>query len=251
MADLTGAYVQRLITYGCLMESTANSGLTSPEVLAQLRTFDTPTICNALEIVAPDRRGFGYTTHPFFAPRPELPPIVGYARTATIRAQTEPTVDADTLLQRRLGYYEYIDSGDGPTITVIQDLDDTPGYGAWWGEVNTNIHQGLGSLGVITNGSIRDLDDSAEGFQLLAGKPGPSHAWVRVEAFGVPVVVHGMAVEPNDLIHADQHGAVVIPISVADQLAEAATDIAGREAVLISAAQQPGFDATTLRRLMS
>lgn len=222
----------------------------SDEVLAQLRGLDTPTVCNALEVVAPDRRGHGYSIKPFFAPRPHLEPIVGYARTGKMRAQTPPTVDADAATEMRLAYYEHIGSGPQPTITVIEDLDEIPGYGAWWGEVNTNIHKGLGSLGVITNGSVRDLDDSAEGFQLLAGMAGPSHAWVRIEEFNVPVEVHGMVVEPGDLIHADQHGAVVIPIDVAAQVPQAAADIAAKEAVLINASQQPGFDAAKLRELM-
>jgi len=220
------------------------------DVLAQLRALDTPTICNALEVVAPERRGFGYTTKPFFAPRPHLEPIVGYARTGTMRAQTSPTADADEMTRIRLAYYAHIGEGPGPTITVIEDLDEIAGYGAWWGEVNTNIHQGLGSLGVITNGSVRDLDDSAEGFQLLAGMAGPSHAWVRIEEFNVPVEVHGMRVEPGDLIHADQHGAVVIPVDVAAQVPQAAADIAAKEAVLINASQQPGFDAAKLYEIM-
>ena len=218
----------------------------SGDVLAKLGELDTPTVCNALEIVSPDRRGYGYTTTPFFTPRPHLKPIVGFARTGKIRAQTEPTASAEELTRMRLGYYDHIGQGHGPTITVIQDLDDHPGYGAWWGEVNTNIHQGLGSLGVITNGSVRDLDDSAEGFQLLAGMAGPSHAWVRVEEFATSVQVHGMAVDPGDLIHADQHGAVVIPLEVADQVAAAAADIAAKEAVLITASQQPGFNADVI-----
>ena len=70
-----------------------------------------------------------------------------------------------------------------PTITVIQDLDPEPGFGAFWGEVNTAVHKGLGVLGCITNGSIRDLDMIATDFQLLAGMVAPSHAWVHVEAF--------------------------------------------------------------------
>jgi len=210
----------------------------SEELLDQLCELDTPTVCNALEIVAPDRRGYGYSISPFFAPRPHLPPIVGYARTGKMRAQTPPDGDADEMTRTRLAYYEHIGSAPGPTITVIEDMDEIPGYGAWWGEVNTNIHKGLGSLGVITNGSIRDLPDSAEGFQLLAGMPGPSHAWVRMEEFNVPVEVHGMYVEPGDLIHADQHGAVVIPIDIA------------KEAVLINASQRPGFNAAKLYELM-
>ncbi len=226
------------------------SDLISTELFAQLRSLDTPTVCNALEVVAPDRRGFGYTIKPFFAPRPHLEPIVGYARTGKSRSQTPPTASADELTRTRLEYYAHIGEGPGPTITVIEDLDEIPGYGAWWGEVNTNIHKGLGSLGVLTNGSVRDLDDSAEGFQLLAGMAGPSHAWVRIEEFNVPVEVHGMRVAPGDLIHADQHGAVVIPLDVAAQVPQAAADIAAKEAVLITASQQPGFTAATLYELM-
>lgn len=219
-------------------------------VLAALRALDTPTVCNALEVVAPDRRGFGYTISPFVCPRPHLEPIVGYARTATIRAQTPPTLAGAESTRVRLAYYEHIGAAPGPTITVIEDLDEIPGYGAWWGEVNTNIHQGLGSLGVITNGSIRDLDQVAQGFQLLAGMVAPSHAWVRVEEFAIPVEVHGMRVAPGDLIHADQHGAVVVPIEVAALVPQAAADIAAIEAVLIGASQQPGFNAAKLYELM-
>ncbi len=223
------------------------------DVLNQLRALDTPTVCNALEVVAPDRRGFGYSTTPFFCPRPELEPIVGFARTATIRSMTPPSggaADPAEAARLRVAYYRHIGEGPSPSITVIEDVDEHPGYGAWWGEVNTNVHQGLGSLGVITNGSIRDIDDSAEGFQLLAGMPGPSHAWVRVDSIGEPVTVHGMAVATGDLIHADRHGAVVIPIEVADQIPQAAADIAAREQVLIGASREPGFSADRIAEIL-
>lgn len=218
--------------------------------LAALRALDTPTVCNALEVVAPARRGGGYTVEPFFCPRPQLEPMIGYARTGTMRAMQPSTLSAAESAEVRLAYYGHVAEGPGPTVTVIEDLDAVPGYGAWWGEVNTNLHKGLGSLGVITNGSIRDLDDAATGFQMLAGMAGPSHAWVRIEEFDVSVTVHGMTVEPGDLIHADQHGAVVIPTDVARLVPEAAAEIARREQVLISASQQDGFSIDKLRLLM-
>ena len=37
-------------------------------VLEALRAFDTPTICNAMEIVAPERRLHGYTVKPLVSP---------------------------------------------------------------------------------------------------------------------------------------------------------------------------------------
>ncbi len=224
--------------------------LLTDEQLRALRALDTPTVCNALEVVSPKRRGHGYTVRPFFCPRPELGSIVGYARTATIRSMQAPESSAAEATEARLRYYEHIGEGPGPTITVIEDLDAIPGYGAWWGEVNTNIHKGLGSVGVITNGSIRDLDDAAEGFAMLAGMSGPSHAWVRVEEHAVTVTVHGMTVNPGDLIHADQHGAVVVPVEVADQVPAAAAKIAAAERVLIEASGKPDFSPAKLRELL-
>lgn len=214
----------------------------SEAALDALRALDTPTVCNALEVVAPQRRGFGYTSQPLICARPQLPPIVGYARTATIRALQPSLLDAAAARQQRLDYYDHVATGPLPAIMVIEDIDPEPGYGAWWGEVNSNIHKGLGCLGVITNGSIRDLPQCAAGFQLLAGRIGPSHAFVHVEDIGRPVTVAGMRVCAGDLLHADQHGAVVIPLEVARDVPAAAARIARREAHIITAAQRTGFD---------
>ena len=87
------------------------------------------------------------------------------------------------------GSYAYMGQGAGPRIVVIQDLDDIRGYGSFWGEVNSNLHKGLGALGVITDGSVRDLPDLAENFQVLAGSILPSHAYVHVVDFGGEVSV--------------------------------------------------------------
>lgn len=213
----------------------------TPELIADLETIDTPTVCNALELVAPDRRGWGYTVEPLVCARPELGAMVGFARTATIRAQ-HPSGDDAAATERRDAYFRYVDEGPKPSIMVMHDLDGhSRGYGSWWGEVNSTIHLGLGSKGVVTDGSIRDLPDIAEGFQLLAGRVGPSHAFVHLVGFGEQVKVAGMRVDDGDLIHADQHGAVVIPLDVAGDVMAAADLIARREAVLIAAAKEPGF----------
>lgn len=220
-------------------------------LLDALRELDTPTVCNALEVqnVAPERRGYGYTTDPLVCTRPELGSMVGVARTATIRAMHPSDVKGAAARDLQHGYYSYIDSGAKPSIVVIQDLDgESRGYGSLWGEVNSNIHFGLGCLGVITDGSVRDLPDVAEGFQMMANRVGPSHAYVHVVSFGTPVTVAGMRVVDGDLIHADQHGAVVIPHDVADKVPEAAAGIARRERVIINAAQEDGFDFERLKK---
>lgn len=203
-----------------------------------LASMDTPTVCNVIEIVAPERRGHGYTVKHLFCPFPELPPIVGFAKTVTAKAKDK--VALGDYMGKRLDYLDYIASEPRPSIAVIEDLDDEVGYGAFWGEVQSNIHKALGCLGVVTNGSIRDIPMIAPGFQMLAGSLAPSHAYTHVEAFGVPVTVHGMKVNSGDLIHADQHGAVVVPLDVIDRMKPALDDLNAREARIIKAAKETG-----------
>ena len=111
------------------------------QLIADLKTLDTPTVCNALELVVPERRGYGYTTQPLVCTRPELPPMVGVARTAAIRSAHPSHLQGSQARSMSDGYYAYIDEGPKPSIVVIQDLDDAQrGYGSYWGEVNSNIH---------------------------------------------------------------------------------------------------------------
>jgi regulator of RNase E activity RraA len=223
---------------------------TDPKALARLADWDTPTICNALEALDQTWRLWGYTTRAFTCLRPDARPIVGYARTATIRASVKAAVPPEEAAAMRMRYYEYVAAGPTPSVVVIQDLDTRPGTGAFWGEVNTAIHKGLGALGVVTNGSIRDLADSAPGFQALAGQVGPSHAWVHVTGFAEQVEVHGMSVRDGDIVHADCHGAVVIPADAVARLPDAIDRIARREAVILDAARARDFDIDKLRAAM-
>ncbi|MBV9564129.1 MAG: RraA family protein [Bradyrhizobium sp.] len=223
----------------------------APSVLEALARYDTPTICNAMEIVAPERRLIGYTTRPLVCPFPNLPPIVGYARTVTIRSVVKSGLAAEEQARRRLAYYEYVGTGRGPRITVIQDIDGADaGYGAFWGEVQSSVHKALGCLGVVTDGSIRDIDQWAPGFQALAGSIGPSHAWVHAESFGGEVRVAGMTVKSDDLIHADRHGAIVIPVDIAAKLPEACDLCGRREAPILEIARSPDFSLEKLKEAL-
>jgi len=217
-------------------------------LLEALARYDTPTICNAMEVVAPERRLIGYTTKPLVCPFPSLPPMVGYARTVTIRSVLKSGLAADVQAKRRIEYYEYVGTGHGPRITVIQDIDGPDvGYGAFWGEVQSNVHKALGCLGVITDGSIRDIPQWAPGFQALAGSIGPSHAWVHAENFGGEVRVAGMTVRSDDLIHADCHGAIVIPLDIAAKLPDAAELCGRRETPILEIARSKDFTLEKLK----
>ncbi|HEY5209369.1 MAG TPA: RraA family protein [Stellaceae bacterium] len=224
----------------------------TPNLLTELASFDTPTICNALEIVAPERRGFGFTTEGLQCLYPTLKPIVGFARTATLRSIQPHAIAPDEARTQRLAYYEYIATG-GPTpsISLIQDLDGArAGFGSFWGEVNSHIHRGLGCLGIVTDGSVRDVDANAAGFQMLCRMVVPSHAHFHIVEFGGEVNVAGLYAASGDLIHADRHGAVVIPISGAAKIPAAAALLARREAVIIAATKEPGFNFERLRQAL-
>ena len=221
------------------------TSVVSESQFAFLRSIDTPTVCNLIEIVAPERRGAGYTVSHLHCPFPDLPPMVGFAKTVTIRARDK--VSGPSYMQKRMKYLDYVAAAPRPSVVVIEDKDDPPGYGAFWGEVQTNVHKALGCLGTMTNGSVRDIPAVAEGFQMLAGSLSPSHAYVHVVDFGAPVTIHGMAVKSGDLVHADRHGAVVVPAGDIDAMQAALDGLAKQEARIIAAARAPGATVETIK----
>jgi regulator of RNase E activity RraA len=208
-----------------------------------LRQWDTPTICNGLEIVVPERRAIGFTVEPMIAVDPKLPPIIGLARTGTIRAKEPPRGK----VADRLAWYDYVAAADMPTIVVLQDIDDRPGYGAFWGEVQSTVHKALGARGCVTNGSFRDLTAWASNFQMVGGRVGPSHAHVHMVDFGQPVNVFGMQAAHDDVIHADYHGAVVIPADAVKKLPAAIDLVARREKVILDICRGADFSPARLR----
>jgi regulator of RNase E activity RraA len=210
-----------------------------------LRSIDTPTVCNLIEIVAPERRGAGYTASHLHCPFPELPPMVGSAKTVTIRARHP--VSGPSYMQKRMDYLDYVAAAPRPSVVVAEDKDEPPGHGAFWGEVQTNVHKALGCLGTVTNGSIRDIPAVAEGFQMLAGSIAPSHAYVHVVEFGVSVTIYSMEVKSGDLIHADRHGAVVVPVEKIDAMQAALDGLMKQEARIVAAARAPGATVETIK----
>jgi regulator of RNase E activity RraA len=84
------------------------------------------------------------------------------------------------------------------------------------------------------------------GFQFFARGPGVSHAYVRVETAGEPVTVGGLRVIPGDLIHADQHGVLLIPREIAAELPAAADRVVATEQSLLSWVRSSDFNADEL-----
>ena len=211
-------------------------------LLKLLQRVDTPTACNAIE-VAQGKRGFNaFTRGTMLASHTDVPAMVGYARTARIAAVAPPTEAPEVIKARRMAYYRHMSEGPRPAVVVIEDMDFPHCIGAYWGEINTNVHKGFGMSGALTNGVMRDLGDLQDGFPVVAGSIGPSHGFVHVKEVGTTVTVFGMQVAYGDLIHADRHGGVVIPSEVLYTLEVAIYKLLDTEKLVLDPARKDGFD---------
>ena len=226
--------------------------LLTQELVSFLKKFDTPTISNALDIYRGSRSANGFTKYPFISADPKLEPIVGIAKTAKIQASNPSNMSPDLATKIRLDYYEYMNKENtiykqAPSVCVIEDLDWPNPIGSFWGEVNVSLHKGLGLAGTITSGLLRDLDAIDKSYQVLANAVGPSHAYVHVLEFGSSVNVHGLHIHDGAIIHADQHGAVLIPQEALSIIKKAINHMTKKEEHLISAAKKPGFNIEKLK----
>lgn len=203
-------------------------------LLDLLKRVDTPTVCNAIE-VAQGKRGFDDFTRGTMQCSAPGEAMVGYARTARIQAVHAPTEPPEVIKSRRMAYYKYMSEGPRPGVAVVQDMDVPNAIGAYWGEINTNVHKAFGLSGALTDGVMRDLGDLPDGFVVVAGSVGPSHGFVHVIDYDQPVEVCGMQVAPGALIHADRHGAVVIPEDVVPMLEAAIAQLFKSEKVVLDA----------------
>ncbi|MCR9059120.1 MAG: RraA family protein [Rhodobacteraceae bacterium] len=211
------------------------------DLLNLLKTVDTPTVCNAIE-VAEGRRGFNrFTRGTMLSSDPTSGAMVGFARTARISALAPPTEPADVIKARRMDYYRHMSEGPRPALAVVEDIDYPNAIGAYWGEINTTVHKGLGLSGALTNGVMRDLGDLPDGFPVVAGSVGPSHGFVHVREIDTPVRIFGLDIHPGELVHADRHGALVVPAAVMPDLAEAIRKLLDTEHLVLGPAREPGF----------
>lgn len=152
---------------------------------------------------------------------PQMGPMVGYAVTVVFKPSNKEHPDNNP--DAWSDYRKYIASIAGPKIVVVQDLDKPNVIGAFWGEVNSNIHKSLGCIGTITDGAIRDVDEMTNaGFKAIAKRFCVGHAYSTPVRWGCEVEVFGTKVKPGQLIHADKHGFMVIPEGDESRLVEAA-----------------------------
>ena len=208
------------------------------EELDALARLSTPTLANAIETFEVRPHNEGFAGPEIRAVFPEMGAMVGYACTLRVAADRPAPPGAGGA---PLGYWAYVAGNPGPKVVVVQDLDPQP-VGAFWGEVNANVHLGLGAVGTVTRGGVRDLDEMRRaGFRVFASAVLVSHAYLHVVDYGAPVQIGRLTVSPGDLIHADQHGALVIPPETAPELCRVASEIERLEREIIGCARGPGL----------
>jgi 4-hydroxy-4-methyl-2-oxoglutarate aldolase len=212
----------------------------TPADLKLLAQYDTPTISNVIELFEIRPRSAGYMDGRIRACFPEMPPIVGYASTATMRtayARTEGAVYSS--LDEQIARFAEL---PGPAIVVFQDIDDPP-IGATFGEVMCGSYQCFGALGIITSGPARDLDQVRRlGFAAFSDGVLCSHSYSHITSIHQTVRVGGMEVRPGDLLHADANGVCSIPEAIASEVAQASAEFVAAETVVIEFARNGNRD---------
>src|SRR5437763_4172307 len=201
-----------------------------------LRQYDTPTICNVIELFEIQPRTPGYMDERIRACFPDMPPIVGYAATATMH-RTFPRTQGPVYSSLDEQVSRFADF-PGPPIVVFQDLDDPP-VAATFGEIMCSTYRAFGAAGLITSGAARDLDQVRRlGFSAFSNGAICSHGYSHIVDLHRTVRVGGLTIHPGDLIHADANGVVTIPLEIADQVAEVAVELVAAEAIVLDYLKQ-------------
>ena len=212
------------------------------EELEALRRWPTCAIANAIELFNIKPRNEGFMDPEIKCVFPDLGPMIGYAVTAVITA--------DSPEGRRVQPPEWwaeMQKIPAPRVAVIHDIDH-PVVGSFWGEVNGNIHKALGCVGTVTDGSVRDLDEVREaGFHFFSSCITVSHAYVHLVDVGVPVKVGGLVVKPGDLIMGDKHGVISIPLEIARDVPKAAQLVEDWERPVIDFCKSKEFNVEGLK----
>lgn len=203
----------------------------SASELARLRKYDTPTVCNVVELFDLYSRTAGYMDGRIVACQPKLPPMVGYASTATFRSAAPPRGgNVYAGLDEQVASFAQL---PGPAVVVFQDLD-SPVAAATFGEVMCTTYKAFGAVGLITSGAGRDLDQvDLLDFPCFTSGTICAHGYCHIPSVNVPVHVGNVMVSPGDLIHGDRNGVTTIPPSVAGQIADACEELMAAEAIVL------------------
>lgn len=207
----------------------------------ELLEFSTPSVLNGLkrlgvhpsQLQSLDRLAIRCTS-------PALGRRVGFAATRKVSTSTQGSSRPPSAPNRRAD--EHILDVPEPRMLVAENVGDWQGPVCIWGEVTANLYTAMGCTGGVTNGPVRDIDEmELAGFQTFAGGPGVGGGFVDVLEVGEPVQVGGVVIASGDLIHADRHGVVKVPVDLAPALPDAIRAVEATERRVIEVCRSPAF----------
>jgi 4-hydroxy-4-methyl-2-oxoglutarate aldolase len=203
----------------------------SAETLAALIRFDTPTVCNAIELFEVRPRNTGFMNASIKACFPAMPPMVGYAVTSTFRSMSPPRAgDVYASMSQQIESFAHL---PGPPVMVYQDIDE-PVVSATFGEVMCSVYKAFGAKGLITSGAGRDLEQVEKiGFPTFTSGAICAHGYCHTLAVNIPVTVGGICIYPGDLIHGDLNGVSTIPHEIASEVPQVCEELAAAEKVIL------------------
>ena len=211
----------------------------SQDTLDLLRKYDTPTVCNVIELFDVRPASSGYMGSGIKACFPALPPMVGLAFTSTFRASSSAGDSAYSSLEEQVALFADLPC---PPIVVFEDLD-TPSIAATFGEVMCTTYQAFGAAGLITSGAGRDLEQvGALSFPVFTNGTICSHGYPQIPSVQVPVTVGGVIINPGDLLHGDCNGVTTIPLEIAADVAEACEKFVAAETVIFDYTKSGNVD---------
>ncbi len=221
----------------------------SPEQLEAIRRFNTCTIADAIECFGVRLSNEGFT-------RPGLCPvtgpderIIGYACTFRVKSSDPPVTGGR--FAERTDWWSAIERLPRPRIAVFEKLHEDAGEGACIGEVHGAILKAFGCDGVITNSSVRDVSGLRKlRLAVFAKSVMVSQSFMHILDFGTPVEIFGLTVRPGDLLYADCHGVLDIPIGIAAKLPEVAEHIRRKDQSIIELCQAPDFSSQKLLKVL-
>lgn len=215
------------------------------DIISFLKTIDTPTVCNAIELLDVRPGTENFTSNKIKCLYPELGSMAGYAVTVQIETVTR-MVPRDPAVTMKL--YEAVEASPKPVVVVIQEIGGYREFAAHTGDVMTTLLQNFGAIGLVTDCNVRDFNEVRQlGFHTFAAGTSPSHVHCRIADVGMPVQVHGMTVRQGDIIHGDINGLVQVPFEKLDELPEKIAKVRQDEKELMDRVKAGGFTLDDLR----
>jgi 4-hydroxy-4-methyl-2-oxoglutarate aldolase len=217
--------------------------------LDAIRRWNTCAVADAIETFDVRLRNEGYTLPGLKCVTGNLPPMLGYAATCKMKSENPPPVGHS--YYNRTDWWNAIEQLPVPRAAVIEDIDLIPGHGSVVGQAHAAILTALGCVGVMTNGSVRDVPTvAAMEFSMFAGSVSVSHSYTHLVEFGEPVEILGLKIQSGDLLYGDSHGVISIPIAIAAEIPSVAAGIMKKKRTIVDFCQSPRFSVDELRKLV-